>query len=468
MGRSIRYKGEQETTYLCLSPKRQRSLGNRCAGDMLEESGSIRLSSNTLTGGSSEEDKEGALLDHTCSPLLGEPSLVPRTVGSSNSSSLETSALAQASETTSVEPLPPQPRCLQASRLETIITALKCKGFNQETARRIAGPQRDSSLRVYQSRWVKFVSWCDEQNLVPLNITEPQMAEFMLYLSDTYNFSYPTLLGYLTAISSAIQSSSGSSFACSKNLQNLIRNLFKDKIVKVREITWDLALVLNALKKAPFEPLDSCHLRYLTYKTVFLLTLAAGSRRGEVSALLQKGIKHDVKWTWVELKTDDAFLFKNQRPHHSNFNRCVKISSLIQSVGPLEEKLLLCPVRALRMYLARTSEFRKDRKRLFVPMVKGLTTELHKNTISSWIKKCVKEAYLATPESSLPAGIKAHDVRGLSASWAFHKTGSMESLMNSCKWRSQNCFIKYYLKDCTAMEDDMCSLGPVIVTGVAV
>ncbi len=34
--------------------------------------------------------------------------------------------------------------------------------------------------------------------------------------------------------------------------------------------TWDLAVVLEALSKAPFEPLEEVPLRFLSVKTVFL------------------------------------------------------------------------------------------------------------------------------------------------------------------------------------------------------
>ena len=47
---------------------------------------------------------------------------------------------------------------------------------------------------------------------------------------------------------------------------------------------WDLAVVLNALNTTPFEPLESCEFKELTYKTVFLTALASG-RRSEFHAL---------------------------------------------------------------------------------------------------------------------------------------------------------------------------------------
>ncbi len=42
--------------------------------------------------------------------------------------------------------------------------------------------------------------------------------------------------------------------------------------------TWDLAVVLEALSKAPFEPLEEVPLRFHTVKTVFLLAISSLKR----------------------------------------------------------------------------------------------------------------------------------------------------------------------------------------------
>ncbi len=48
---------------------------------------------------------------------------------------------------------------------------------------------------------------------------------------------------------------------------------------------WDLACVLGSLIKAPYEPLDQASLQFLTWKTVFLLTMASVKLRSEIHAL---------------------------------------------------------------------------------------------------------------------------------------------------------------------------------------
>ena len=38
---------------------------------------------------------------------------------------------------------------------------------------------------------------------------------------------------------------------------------------------WDLSLVLEAIQKAPFEPMKTVHLKYATWKTVLLLAITS-------------------------------------------------------------------------------------------------------------------------------------------------------------------------------------------------
>jgi hypothetical protein len=58
---------------------------------------------------------------------------------------------------------------------------------------------------------------------------------------------------------------------------------------------WNLPLVLTSLTRHPYEPLAKADLRWLSYKTLFLVMLASAKRRGEIHALDYRRIswKHD-------------------------------------------------------------------------------------------------------------------------------------------------------------------------------
>ena len=52
---------------------------------------------------------------------------------------------------------------------------------------------------------------------------------------------------------------------------------------------------------------------------------------------------------------------------------------------------MLCPVRAVKIYLNKTKSLRKCRKRLFIP-TQG-DQDLAKPTLSRWVKYAIKNAY---------------------------------------------------------------------------
>ena len=113
---------------------------------------------------------------------------------------------------------------------------------------------------------------------------------------------------------------------------------------------WNVDVVLHHLVEAPFEPLNLSSLRLLTQKTLFLVALATAKRVGELQALsahiaFQGG---DMALSYLPY-----FVAKTETPTNPLPREFVLIS-LSDSVGLDDEERLLCPVRALRLYLHRT------------------------------------------------------------------------------------------------------------------
>ena len=85
----------------------------------------------------------------------------------------------------------------------------------------------------------------------------------------------------------------------------------------------------------------------------------------------------------------------------------------------------LCPVRALRYYLDRTSDLRQNKELVFVSFKKGFDKDISPATISSWIKQTVTLCYELSDQEALTLHqVKAHDVRSIAASTAFQSTGT--------------------------------------------
>ena len=80
------------------------------------------------------------------------------------------------------------------------------------------------------------------------------------------------------------------------------------------------------------------------------------------------------------------------------------------------------------------------------------------NTVSSWVKKTIKLAYMAAdkiPELRQLYQVRAHELRALASSWDALKQVSFGDIMQACRWRSHTTFTDFYLRDLAQVESDL-------------
>ena len=247
-----------------------------------------------------------------------------------------------------------------------------------------------------------------------------------------------------------------------ENLTHLLDSFHRDRPKGRRAIpSWNLSLVLHQLTKAAFEPLKEASLKHLTIKTLFLLALGSGKRRSEIHAWLHKNIRHLSDWSKVSLYPSPSFLSKNQL---AKVDPDSVAPVVILALAPTLDKSLkgdrsLCPVRALRYYLDRTSDLRQNKELVFVSFKKDISPA----TISSWIKQTVILCYELSDQEALTLHqVKAHDVRAFAVSKAFQSGVSLEQILSACHWKSHSTFTQFYLKDVTWADTELFHLGPVV------
>ena len=132
-----------------------------------------------------------------------------------------------------------------------------------------------------------------------------------------------------------------------------------------------------------------------------------------------KNIRHQSDWSKVSLYPSPSFLSKNQLAKEGPDSVApVVIPALAPTLDrSLKSDRSLCPVRALRYYLDRTSDLRQNKKLVFVSFKKGFDKDISPATISSWIKQTVILCYeLSDQEAHTLHQVKAHDVRAFAAS----------------------------------------------------
>ena len=293
------------------------------------------------------------------------------------------------------------------------------------------------------------------------------ISRFFLHLFKEKNLDPGTIQGYRAALSNCLYGKVHWDISHDTDLTRLIESFFKER-PKIGKLIppWDLRVVLHALTQAPFEPLALAPIKWLTYKTCFLVALASGKRRSELHALLHRRVRFADKWARVVLEPSNRFLAKNQLARDgTQVLQPIVIQSLSKSLSPeLKDDKLLCPVRALLYYLDRTSSIRGQRELLFISMRPNATKEIAKSTISSWLIQTIRQCLAKCSEDTARlANVRAHDIRALAASWAFKHSVPLDDIMRACSWKAHDTFTSFYLKDVSLTSTEgTISLGPVV------
>ena len=458
---------QQSVSSVCVASSRSPGLGGGCIFHFLEQPPRICVSSNQIASSASQEAGRYKLIYHDshCSSVA-ETSLVPSSPRLVCSRASSSSSASKTAASTKVKSVSHRSSKAQSSRLAPAKRKLIKQGFSDEVAERITAPQALSSRKVYEAKWNVFSKWCEKEHLSPHKVSVRHVADFLLFLFKEKQYSVKTIQGYKVAIAGALKFTYHRDLGHDSRLSNLIQSFKSERPTQHNPFPmWDLTLVLTALMKDPFEPLASIDLKLLTYKTVFLTLLASGARRGEIHALDFQSVTFPPNWEYVTVSPVPGFVSKTQRRDSgaTAFSR-ITIPALSKFTGTdLPEGKLLCPVRCLKCYLARTKEFRRGQRRLFISFQRNKSSDITVNTISIWIKTLLKIVYLAAHEdASCLTGRSTHAIRSMASSLAYYRNISVEEILKACSWKCHSTFSDYYLKDLSLVRDEMHVLGPVV------
>ena len=158
----------------------------------------------------------------------------------------------------------------------------------------------------------------------------------------------------------------GRDLAASREITTLLRSFARSvDPVELRPPAWDVSLVLQSLTGAPYEPLRTCEERFLAQKTLFLLALASAKRIGELHALSYR-VSHTRDWGEVSFAFVTGFVAKTQDPSSLAPRFEGFTVPALTNARKNRNGRLLCPVRAVKVYLDRTAPHRPRCERFFV------------------------------------------------------------------------------------------------------
>ena len=294
------------------------------------------------------------------------------------------------------------------------------------------------------------------------------ISDFFVHLFEDLELAPNTIVGYRTMLAQTFKffDNIDLDIISNVNISALVQN-FKVECPasRFRTPSWDLALVLRSLIQPPFEPIVSINFKLLTYKTIFLTTLASAARASEIHSLSFEGFSRTRNWSTVWLAPSEDFLAKNQQSRDPSERRHFKIPALTDFAGDSPDRFL-CPVRALRIYLAKSHKFRKGKRLLFISVNKNYTRDISKNTVVSYLRNTILQAYQnATDQDIKLTKCSVHEVRALSSSVAFKYNVSLQTLMSNCTWRSEGVFTNYYLRDLSLQSESLYKLPAFVCSG---
>ena len=336
---------------------------------------------------------------------LAREGVLRRLTASSDPTSCHPALVGQSAAAAPLQSLPPRRPRVEPSRVETLKLHFQKSGFSGRAAGVLSGCLRESSSRLYQSRWQIFCGWCRGRDVAPVNATVPVVVDFLIYLHQDKGLSVSAVKGYSSALN-LVLALKGRDLSASREITMLLWSFARSvNPVELCPPAWDVSLVLQSLTGAPYEPLRTCEERFLAQKTLFLLALASAKHIGELHALSYR-VSHTRNWGEVSFSYVTGFVAKTQDP--SSLAHRFEGFSVLALLNARNNRngRLLCLVRAVRRYLDRTAAHRPRCDRLFVTAGRS-KKEISKTTVPFWPRKTISRlralwngTSLARPPSS--------------------------------------------------------------------
>lgn len=271
-------------------------------------------------------------------------------------------------------------------------------------------------------------------------------------------------------LASALKHHSGINVGKDQDLSDLIQSFEQERPPRSSlQPKWDLTFVLWSLTQPPFEPIkdaDKVHLKFLTWKTCFLLLLASGARRGELHAIKIKNVTYNDREGTLTLKPSPEFISKTRLAKGAQILQPYIIPSLCK-ILPTEEETdrALCPVRCTKVYMNRTKDHRKEKQLLLISCLPHHKGDIKINTISAWMRELIEYCYRNLNDTALELmGSRfTHEVRAHAATLVFKANAAIEDVLAAGNWSHHNTFTQHYLRDLTEVDQEhSLSLGPLV------
>ena len=312
----------------------------------------------------------------------------------------------------------------KTSGMACLRTRLQNKGIPIKATELLLKARTRGTTRAYESAWVQYASWCDQQQKDPIHCDINSILEY-LTMTWEQGKEYRTINNYRSAISLYHEQIEGFKVGQHPLITQLLKGISKDRPPKPKLNTvWDVDTVITYLKQLPTNTENT--IKSLTLKTITLIALVAIPRAKELHNL-------DLKW-----------MIKKQNHIEFQIEGTVKHSRQGKQNPPIiihrfEEDTSICPVQTVVDYLKITEPWRQtaEQSKLFLTTIKPHSPAT-KTTISNWIKQTLKLAGIDTQQFT------AHSTRSAAASKAESRSLPREIILARGNWKNKSTFERFY------------------------
>ena len=188
-----------------------------------------------------------------------------------------------------------------------------------------------------------------------------------------------------------------------------------------------------------------------------MVSLATAKRISEIQALSKTVavIGNDLMVSYLP-----HFIAKTERVD-TPVPRSFRVLSLRELAGDLQEGSLLCPVRALNVYLRRTWSVVVRASSLFVSP-RSPSRPISKNAVL-FLREVISEAGAVRADVAAP--LRAHSVRGVATSVSFLRNWSISKVLEAATWRLNSVFASFYFRVISYVFEGLRTLGPFVAVG---
>ena len=314
---------------------------------------------------------------------------------------------------------------LSLSRFQ-FLQNLYSRKYEAPVALALSNAHRGSTRDQYEHCWKDFQRWLSSNPSKP--IAKGSVLLYLTELAQTRGLSPKTVLVYRNALKLPLLhgfniNTSDREFSLLARSQ-FLQNPPPKKLIPA----WNPNKVLSMLEQPEFLNHRATPHRLLM-KTLFLVALATGNRVSEITAFTRVGSKILPGSKKAIIAVRPGFLYKNQTLDRSPPNIVIK-ALLDQNLSPNR----LCPVDSLRCWLALSDTWGVDA--IFV------NPKSHKKMN----RGAVSQLLVTTINRSQPGVLaKAHDVRKVSATFAWARGVPPHQIIQTMFWKSTSVFLDKYL-----------------------